>query len=475
MNEKNWWDSLTYYYSNGATQFMLASVTFDSIQLDTVGIRLKGNSSYGHPGAKKPIKIDFNRYRANQNIDALTKINLNNGFLDPSMMREKLFLDILKNEGLPAPRCTYAKVSYNGNYVGLYKIIEEVDKTFLKTHFGNKDGNLFKGDPNGTLEQKGSSADAYYNDYELKTNTTKNDWSDLVNFIQLVNADQQTFSSQIKNFFEVSSYIKSWAANNLFVNLDAYFYNAHNYYLYDNSSTKKFDWLTWDVSTVFGVFPLWSEEKVQNLDLLYIPKSEDKKPLSKNLLNNDDFRYEYLTAVCNLLYNEFTPQKLFPKIDSISNRIRDAIYAEPDSNRMYSNEHFENNIGYGTVSTGFFWGDIPGLKAFITQRRQEVIVQLCDKGWSCATNSLSEEGVIAIYPNPSYISVTLNFDLVEDDAPVHYSIVDMAGREVLSETIVLPRGENSHNVNIEKLPAGIYILKVANSCKKFNRKLVIVK
>ena len=475
MNEKNWWDSLQYYYNDGATQYMIASVTFDSIQLDSVGIRLKGNSSYGHPGRKKPIKLDLDKFISSQNIDGEKKLDLNNSFLDPTMMREKIFLDFLNKEGLSAPRCTYAKVFYNGNYCGLYKIVEQVDKIFSKTHFGNNNGNLFKGDPAGTLEQKGTNADAYYKDYELKTNNAANDWSDLVNFIQVVNADQETFTSQIKNVFETSSYIKSWAANNLFVNLDAYYYNPHNYYLYHNSATNQFDWITWDVSTVFGVFPLWSEEKVQTLDLLYISKNEDKRPLSKNFLNNTDFRYEYLTDVCNFLYNNFTPSYLFPKIDSVAARIRDDIYAEPDSNKMYTNEEFEKNIAYETVTGSFFWGDIPGLKAFVNGRRQEVIVQLCDKGWSCATNSLSSEGVIAIYPNPTFVSVNLNFDLVEDDAPVSYSIVDMAGREVLSETVILPRGDYSHNVNIEKLPAGIYILKVANACKKFNSKLVIVK
>jgi hypothetical protein len=141
---------------------------------------------------------------------------------------------------------------------------------------------------------------------------------------------------------------------------------------------------------------------------------------------------------------------------------------------MYAPEHFEQNIGYGTVSTGFFWGDVPGLKSFVLKRRQQVIVQLCEKEWSCALNSINKEGMVAIYPNPSSVSVTLGFDLVEDDAPVSFSILDMAGREVLSQTVILPRGTYSHDVNIEKLAAGIYLLKVSNSCKKFSRKIVII-
>ena len=32
-----------------------------------IGVRLKGNSSYGHPGDKKAFKIDFNEYVTGQN------------------------------------------------------------------------------------------------------------------------------------------------------------------------------------------------------------------------------------------------------------------------------------------------------------------------------------------------------------------------------------------------------------------------
>jgi hypothetical protein len=475
MNEPGWWDSLQFYYNDGATQYMIAKVTFDTIQMDSVGIRLKGNSSYGHTGSKKPIKLDLDRFLANQKIDGMSKINLNNGFLDPTLMREKLFLDILKREGLPAPRCTYARVSYNGNYCGLFKIVEQVDKPFLKTHYGNKDGNLFKGDPAGSLEQKGTDPAAYYKDYELKTNDSLNDWRDLVNLIQAVNAEPAAFAAGIKNVFNVSDYIKSWAINNLFANLDAYFYNAHNYYLYHNSAPDRFEWINWDVSTVFGVFPFMSETKVSNLDLLYIPKNEDSRPLSKNLLNNEDYRFEYLSAVCKFLYDDLTPSALFPQIDSLANRIRSDIYAEPDSNQSFTEEEFEKNINYGTVSSGLIWGEVPGLKQFITNRRQETIVQFCEKGWSCASNSLSSDGAMVIYPNPTFVEVTLRFDLVEDDAPVTYSLVDLTGKEVLAETVILPQGNYTHTINIENISAGIYLLKIANSCKKFSRKLVIVK
>ena len=49
---------------------------------DSVGVRLKGNSSDIHPGNKKAFKIDFNKFKVGQNYDGLKKLNFSNSFKD---------------------------------------------------------------------------------------------------------------------------------------------------------------------------------------------------------------------------------------------------------------------------------------------------------------------------------------------------------------------------------------------------------
>ena len=139
FSQPDFWDSLMHYKQhadsfNLSTQSMMGNIYVDGTLIDSVGVTLKGNSSYGYPGRKKSIKVVFNQYIKGKKLEGLTLINFNNNTLDPTMMREKLLLDFMNKKGLPAPRCTYAKVSYNGQYVGLYKMIEQVDKEFIKTH-----------------------------------------------------------------------------------------------------------------------------------------------------------------------------------------------------------------------------------------------------------------------------------------------------------------------------------------------------
>ena len=69
FTQPKFWDSLMFYkhYAdslNLSTQSMMGSFYVDGTLIDSVGVQLKGNSTYGYPGQKKSIKIKFNQYVA---------------------------------------------------------------------------------------------------------------------------------------------------------------------------------------------------------------------------------------------------------------------------------------------------------------------------------------------------------------------------------------------------------------------------
>ena len=101
---------------------------------------MKGNSSDFHPGDKKAFKIDFNKFKVGQNYYGLKKLNFSNCFKDPTFMREKLFFDLCRAHGVPAPRANYANVKYNGEDWGFYTLIEQIDDQFLDWRIGNDSG-----------------------------------------------------------------------------------------------------------------------------------------------------------------------------------------------------------------------------------------------------------------------------------------------------------------------------------------------
>lgn len=458
--------------------FIMAKIFIDSLFLDSVGIRLKGNSSYDHPGLKKPVKISFSEYLPDQTFDNLKQLNLNNGYMDPTMMREKLMLDLLNKKGWPAPRCTYAEVYFNGIYAGLFKMVEEVDKKFLKTHFGNNDGNLYKGDPAGTLQWEGNAQWDYYDSYDLKTNEKENNWDDLVRFIGVLNHSPMAgFKLRTDALFNATPFIGAWAANNLFVNLDSYFFLPHNYYLYHNENTGKFEWITWDVSLAFGVFPGGIKKMTEKTDLLYLPVQRQKHPLTYKMLETDDYRKEYLNALCDLLYNDFTEAGLFPKIDSIASVIRPYIEKEYPHNQMYSTGEFERNLSNGSVKKWYY--EIPGLKSFISSRRSYAIEQMCEIKWSCSAGTSTEDSassIMNVFPNPAAGEFSVDLKILEPESrKIEYKVVNLLGETVFSETATSPSNQYLHSFSTEKLISGIYIISSNTGCARYNKKLVVIK
>lgn len=462
FSQPGWWDSLMHYKQhadsfNLSTQPMMGDIIIDGTLIDSIGVKLKGNSSYGYPGQKKSIKIEFNEYVSGKKYDGLKTIILNNNTLDPTMMREKLALDFLNKKGLAAPRCTYAKVSYNGQYVGLYKLVESIDKTFLKTHYGNKGGNLFKGDPGGSLGWIDNNPSSYYASYELHTNTTANDWSDLVNFIDKVNnTPVSEFYDTLENNLNTNSFIGQWAARNLFVDLDAYFHAPHNYYLYHNTATNKFEWNTWDVSVSFGFYPFWSEDSTVNTDILMSNGGQ----LTQRMLDNSTYKTQYLNTICEYL-DYFNDSVLFQQIDSIAAVIYPYFVAEPDSNQMFQEGMFYATIDTMTIPTGI--GDIPGLKRFIVNRRNNVLNQLAAIPFTC-TNGISEiknsyRGIL-VYPNPFSSETTLRVNADLKNAT--FTICNTLGQQVKQITNC-----QGSKVKIERgnLQSGMYYVQLIQDNK----------
>src|SRR5580693_618873 len=78
-------------------------------------------------------------------VAGMTRVNLKSMYNDPSQMREALAWRLFRDAGLPSARHTYAKLAFDATYYGLFSVIEQVDKRFLKDHFGANDrGNLYK-------------------------------------------------------------------------------------------------------------------------------------------------------------------------------------------------------------------------------------------------------------------------------------------------------------------------------------------
>ena len=454
-----YYDSLTASYVNDT--YYTCDMIFDGTSFDSVGIKFKGNSSYNNPSIKKSMKIDMDLNIASQDVDDLNKFNLGNGFKDPTFMREKIMCDFMIKNNIPAPRVTYAKVYYNNAYWGFFTLTEEANKDFLDGWFNDQRGNLFKGDPTGDLKWINSTPSSYYNKYELKTNETQNDWTDLVQLIKVANNTPiGDLRDSLDKYFYTTEFLLGWAACNIFSNLDSYIGSGHNYYIYHDSLYGKFRWIMYDVNEAFGVFTQgMSITQLENLSPFYLGSPVTNRPLCNNLLQDAATLQELTYWFCVLLQpDQFSNANLDPIIDSLANKIRNDVYADP--NKFYTNQNFEDNQIMNLNIVGPGGGNFPGLKTFITNRRASLTTSLAPYGCYLGVNENSEIDFFTVFPNPSSDNITIS--TTEENKEITITITNILGQIVCSETFL----NSAITINISELPSGIYTLNYDNRAYK---------
>ena len=378
-----YWDSLVAYYNAGLEQYMAATVTFDGVVYDNVGVRLKGNASYTHPNNKKPFRLSFDEYVSGQRVDGLKGLHLNNCWEDPTFMREKLHLDFLRDAGIPAPRGAFAELYLNGQLWGFYSLVEHVDKTFLAARFGNSGGNLYKA-VDGLLisvlsdfKWYGSDPSAYYTHYEFKTDESPTPWTDLVGVIDAVNnsADVATALPPLVNLDRL---YRPLAADNLLASLDSYVGSCRNFYVYFNQATGKMEWVPWDCGMSFGSY-FGATQNYETLSLTYVSNTVNR-PLAAKIFASPTLVQSYLEAACELSSTYLTTARLYPQIDAIAGQIRP--YVDADPRKMYTTAQFDANLTSDITVGGH---RKPGLKAFLAARIASVQSQLAALGITCGS------------------------------------------------------------------------------------------
>ena len=328
-------------------------------------------------------------------IAGMTRVNLKSMYNDPSQMREALAWRLFRNAGVPSARHTYAKLAFDATYYGLFSVIEQVDKRFLKDHFGANDrGNLYKaycGDVGcATLEHRvgpdGDDGGRQYfradddrRTYRLKTNEDDHDagtYDDLAKFIRTINGTglgggeerfgTDAFRDSVDGIMNAHAFLRWAAVNVLLGSWDNYYATPSNYYLYNSGRagaeddfmhSPYFTFIPWDYDNCLGID--YFGTKWQYTDILDWPSNTrhywrehatSRIPLVQNLLRNRGYRQYYLDYLEFLLDTQFHPQAFSRQIAADSDgglwgRVCQAAYLEsatpygqPFTGRQFTND-----------------------------------------------------------------------------------------------------------------------------------------
>ncbi len=367
----DWYDVLADNKEEGI--YVAGTFTIDGVAIDSVGVRFKGNSSYNsYPGIKKPFRIKFSEYREDQKLDGLPSIMLNNGYKDPTILRETIAYDLLRDVGMGS-RTGFANLTVNDELIGIYTIVETLNGTWIENHVASsEDGNLWEGEFRADLTWLGADQSAYESRYVLETNEEENDYSQLIDFIDKLNHTPiATLPDTIAPVLDVDTWLRHHAVHNLMVNMDAYEGPGHNFYMYWREDQDRITHIPWDQNMAFGTFTRVDEPPggFESMSALYEDSAD--RPFLSNILDVDLYQEMYLRHMRDLLSTRWTEARMGEIVDELAAVVRTHIYADP--NKMYSDAEFEQNLD-SDVPNGRF--PIFGLKSFVGSRIDYLVPEL---------------------------------------------------------------------------------------------------
>ncbi|MEW6234554.1 MAG: CotH kinase family protein [Candidatus Omnitrophota bacterium] len=361
-------------------EYVPATVICDGAVYQEVGVRYRGNASIViiPPDGKKPLKLDFDRFDDDQVFHGFTKLNFINGFRDPSLLRDKLAYDLYRKAGVPAPHASFANVylavgSKPKEHLGFFVVIEQVNRPFLEDRFGNSNGLLVKFEIMKDLEYRGEEWEKYAADHELNSNDPA-DTKHLIQFLKfLTQSSDEEFAKKIDSKLNVDKFLAWLAINTLLTDLDSYAGLGHNWYLYYNADSKRFEFIPWDVNESFGNLQVATPDKMLNFDINK-PYMGDKI-LIQRILNIEKYKELYLFYLKTFVRDFFNPAFMHKEIERLHSFIDASVKA--DANPVYSYEDFQKTLDENVKPHFFLFSqEIIGLKPFVTQRCESVLAQL---------------------------------------------------------------------------------------------------
>jgi len=270
------WNRLLSLYDGNhyTTQSVMAAVTYihagDTVSVDSIGLRLKGNTSRRRPEGSKGethqannanwhhahFQINTRKFvdRDGHDIRDIRKIHLKWYKDDATYVREQFCYDLFRRAGVwTGKRDWYCRLwihvvgDSKEAYFGIYEMLEPIDKRFLKDRkeqFGSSKGYLWKCRNAAAGLNNPDNGDFWYDDdsddrhaYTLQTREEEFDSAKVQfqSFMRKLNKSSDSeFYTWISEVMDVDLLLRTYAINVAVGMWDDYWNNANNYYLYFN-------------------------------------------------------------------------------------------------------------------------------------------------------------------------------------------------------------------------------------------------
>ena len=239
--------------------FFPATVTVDGQVFSNVGVRKKG--FFGSLSTTMPsLKVRLDYFVGGQQLLDQDRLTLNNNLQDPAHIKQCLAYKVMREAGVPAPRCNLAHLTVRVDEGGgtfttevdaIFTNVESIKDPFLRRNFGSDQdqGRLYEGTLSdfwpgsfrNTIEPKTSSAAADTTEIDALTSALSNG----------ALTDAQRLSA-IQGLVDVDDFLRFWAAEGLVGHWDGYVDDQNNFWFYVDPADGLIRFIPWGTDDTWG-------------------------------------------------------------------------------------------------------------------------------------------------------------------------------------------------------------------------------
>jgi len=329
---------------DSSEDFKTKNATLEVSVNGTVKTFDKLNFSLGGSSSRYFAKQGYNiKLRGNQDLFGRSHFRLRPDSREATYLRSKLACDIHNRLGIPSISANYATLYINGEYMGLYVLMDAIKKSWIKYVYGEDDPQyLYQCKSMNNLLTVNTSGHSCTNLNELITNHSE--W-----FKFLVQLDNAESAEDIEDIFDIDLFLKEMVFEYLSGSWDHYINYGHNFYLYKPVNGGKWQYLMYDFDAEFGqdidnaYSKTLSKTKQTNFPEYDFIEMSRKRHLLDILILRDSTRFDNILR--DIVTETFNPTVLFPHIDKLKEFIRP--YVELDKKKGENGE-YPGRINYST-------------------------------------------------------------------------------------------------------------------------------
>ncbi|WP_205633159.1 CotH kinase family protein, partial [Enhygromyxa salina] len=340
--------------------YVPAQLHFEGQTWGPIGVRYKGGygslywcfDGQGNQVCPKiSMKLKFTEYTNGPLFHGLKRLNFHAmsgaGGGDTSKLHDRLGYNLFRDNGVIAPRAVHARLLINGELVGLFIVVEQIDGRFTDDRFpADGDGNVYK-EVWPVHQWEGAYLSALETNEDQDPSAAK-----MVAFASALAAGGDAgFNGVIEQWMDADALMRYIAVDRAIENWDGivglYGLPAgnHNFYWYEETLADRVWLIPWDLDRTFDYpnpivtqygTPVWNEA----------PGSCAGIPtfggVNRYPAMCDDFirrivtqRHDEWTAAAQEFLNTlFTQEELDSRVDFYANQIDAAVQEDPDLARL---------------------------------------------------------------------------------------------------------------------------------------------